>query len=77
MTQFAPKLGCLARGELNSGIEITVMRKSILAPLIFIALGVLFLLHNFNLVPNLGQLVAKWWPLILIGVGVGLLLKRR
>lgn len=52
------------------------MRKPLLAPLILIALGVLFLLHNLNLVPHIGLLLSKWWPLILIAVGLGMLLRR-
>jgi hypothetical protein len=51
--------------------------KSLLAPLILIAVGVVFLLQNFNIVPRLGPLLAQWWPLILIIVGVSLLLRRR
>ena len=44
--------------------------------IILIALGVLFLLANLGLVPQLGQLIAKWWPLILIVVGASMLLRR-
>ncbi len=51
-------------------------RKSILAPLILIVLGVLFLLSNLGLLPHLGPIFAKWWPLILVAVGVSLLLRR-
>jgi Domain of unknown function (DUF5668) len=53
-----------------------MFRKSILAPLILIILGVLFLLSNLGLLPHLGPLFAKWWPLILVAVGVSLLLRR-
>jgi hypothetical protein len=38
--------------------------------LILIGLGVFFLLANFNLIPDVGHLIAKWWPLILIAIGV-------
>lgn len=51
-------------------------RKSILAPLILIVLGVVFLLSNFGMLPHLGPLFARWWPLILIAVGAMLLLRR-
>ena len=44
--------------------------------IILIVLGVLFLLANLGLVPQLGSLIAKWWPLILIAVGASLLLRR-
>ena len=53
-----------------------MFRKSILAPLILIVLGVLFLLSNLGLFPHLGPIFAKWWPLILVAVGVSLLLRR-
>lgn len=51
-------------------------RKSLFAPLLLIALGVYFLLSNFGMIPHLGPLIARWWPLILIVVGVVLLLRR-
>jgi hypothetical protein len=51
--------------------------RSLLAPLILICLGSLFLLQNLGWVPNLGPLLARWWPLILIVVGVSMLLRRR
>jgi lia operon protein LiaF len=51
-------------------------RKSLVAPLVLIVLGVLFLLSNFGLLPHLGPLFARWWPLILVAVGVSLLLRR-
>jgi lipopolysaccharide export LptBFGC system permease protein LptF len=50
--------------------------RSVIAPLVLIALGVVFLLSNFGLLPALGPLVARWWPLILIAVGALLLLRR-
>lgn len=51
--------------------------RSNVAAFILIAVGVLFLLSNFGVVPHLGALLAKWWPAILIAVGIGLLLRRR
>ena len=51
-------------------------RKSIIAPVILIVLGVVFLLSNFGLLPPLGPLFARWWPAILVLVGVLLLLRR-
>ncbi len=53
-----------------------MFRKSIFAPLVLIALGVIFLLSNLGLLPHLGPLFARWWPLILIGVGALLLMRR-
>lgn len=51
--------------------------KSGIGALVLIVLGVLFLLANLGWIPHLGPLVARWWPLILIAVGVSLLLRRR
>jgi hypothetical protein len=51
-------------------------RSHFFAPLLLIVLGVLFLLSNLGLIPHLGPLLAHWWPLILILVGVYLLLQR-
>jgi lia operon protein LiaF len=50
--------------------------RSVIAPLILIVLGVLFLLSNLGLLPDLGPLFARWWPLILIAVGALLLARR-
>jgi hypothetical protein len=52
------------------------MRSKLFVPFILIGLGVLFLLSNFGLIPQLGLLFARWWPLILIAVGLGMLLRR-
>jgi hypothetical protein len=49
----------------------------LIGPLILILLGTLFLLQNLGWLPNLGPLLARWWPLILIAVGVSMLLRRR
>ncbi|MBI5719669.1 MAG: hypothetical protein HZC37_18525 [Burkholderiales bacterium] len=51
--------------------------RSNIAALVLIGIGVLFLLSNFGVVPHFGALLAKWWPAILIVVGVGLLFRRR
>jgi len=50
--------------------------KSLIGPLILIALGVLFLLANLGMLPHLGPLFARWWPLILIAAGALLLVRR-
>ena len=52
------------------------MRSSKLGAWILIALGVLFLLGNLNLIPRLGPLLAQWWPVVLILVGVYLLARK-
>lgn len=51
--------------------------KSIVGALILIVFGVVFLLSNLGLVPRFGHLMAQWWPLILIVVGVSQLVRRR
>ena len=53
-----------------------MFRKSVLAPLVLVALGVIFLLSNLGMLPPLGPLFARWWPVILIAVGLSLLLRR-
>jgi hypothetical protein len=50
--------------------------KAHIGAIILIVLGVLFLLANLGWVPQLGTLIAKWWPLILIAVGGWMLLRR-
>lgn len=45
--------------------------------IILIVIGVIFLLNNLGIANlNIGALVHKWWPLILIAVGVGMLFRR-
>jgi uncharacterized membrane protein len=53
------------------------MRSSRFGAFVLIVLGVLFLLANLGYIPRLGPLLAHWWPLILIVVGVYLLVRRR
>jgi hypothetical protein len=53
-----------------------MFRKSRTPALILIALGVLFLLSNFGLLPRLGPLFAQWWPVLLIVIGASMLLRR-
>ena len=50
--------------------------RSRIGALILIVLGTLFLLSNLGSIPQLGPLLHKWWPLILIIVGVLLLVQR-
>jgi uncharacterized membrane protein len=46
------------------------------AAVILIVLGVVFLLGNFGMIPRLGPLLAQWWPVILIAVGVYMLIRK-
>jgi hypothetical protein len=50
--------------------------KSRVGAIILIVLGAIFLLSNFGMLPRLGPLIAQWWPLILIVVGVSMLVRR-
>ena len=43
---------------------------------ILIVLGALFLASNLGWIPRLGPLLAHWWPVILIVLGVSMLIKR-
>jgi len=53
------------------------MRPNVVSAIIVIAIGVLFLMHNLGIGHfDLGALISKWWPLILIVVGVNMLFKR-
>jgi hypothetical protein len=55
-----------------------VMRsKSRIGGYILIGLGIIFLLSNLGWLPPVRSLMAQWWPLILIIVGIWLLLRRK
>ncbi|WP_217390160.1 LiaF transmembrane domain-containing protein [Deefgea piscis] len=53
-----------------------MMRHKYFSALLLVALGLLFLAHNFGFLPSFGQMWALWWPLVLIIVGVNLLFRR-
>jgi hypothetical protein len=48
--------------------------KSGIRACVLIALGAIFLLSNFGLLPHL--FMKQWWPLILIFVGIFCLIRR-
>ena len=50
--------------------------KSAIGAYILIGLGIIFLLSNLGWLPPLHSLMAQWWPLILIIVGVLVLIRR-
>ncbi|HEX7587428.1 MAG TPA: DUF5668 domain-containing protein [Anaerolineae bacterium] len=53
-------------------------RPSLIGPLILITLGVLFLLANFGMLPlSFWEIAARFWPLVLILVGLELVFGRR
>jgi hypothetical protein len=43
---------------------------------VLIVIGVLFLLSNLGWIPQLGPFLRQWWPVILIVIGVGMLVRR-
>jgi hypothetical protein len=49
-------------------------RGSIVWPLVLITLGVLFLLANFRVIPDVGEFIGRWWPAILILLGLEVLI---
>ena len=51
--------------------------NSLVGAYVLIALGFYFLLQKQGWLPNLGPLLADWWPVILIIVGVSMLVRRR
>jgi hypothetical protein len=54
------------------------MKGNIIAALVLIVVGTLFLLNNLGYTDlSLGRLISTWWPAILIVVGLGLLLNRK
>jgi uncharacterized membrane protein YhhN len=54
------------------------MKGNILAALVLIIVGTLFLLNNLGFTNlSLGRLISTWWPAILVVVGLGLLFNRK
>ena len=52
--------------------------RNIVWPIMLIAVGVLFLAHNLDFIPfsRVKYIIATWWPLILIALGIGALIGR-
>jgi cytochrome c biogenesis protein CcdA len=52
------------------------MKRNFVPAVVLIILGVLFLLNNLGVTQiSLGALISKWWPAILILVGISMLLR--
>lgn len=49
-------------------------RRGLIAPLVLILLGSVFLLQNTGLLPR--YIAQQWWPVLLLVVGVAMLLRR-
>ena len=54
------------------------MKGHVIAALVLITVGTLFLLNNLGFTNlSLGHLISRWWPAVLIVVGLGLLFGRK
>ena len=54
------------------------MGSNVVSALILIVLGLFFLARNLGWIDGtLWGLVATWWPVILVAVGIGMLFKRK
>lgn len=51
-------------------------RKGLAGPIVLILIGSFFLLRKWVDIPPIWEMVADWWPLILIVLGVLQLLQR-
>lgn len=77
MRSLRPFSTCRPAPLARRGAPVAPVRgRTPVAAIILIVLGALFLLGNLGMIPRLGPLIAQWWPLILIAVGVSLLLRR-
>jgi predicted membrane protein len=53
------------------------MTGRLVTGLVLIALGVVFLLGSLDVIDQPGAVVASWWPLVLVALGVGLAIEQR
>jgi len=54
------------------------MGSNAFAALVLIVVGLFFLARNLGWIDTgLGALLATWWPVGLVAVGIGILLKRK
>lgn len=67
----AAPAGPVASVQAATVADAPVRNPRIVGPVILIAIGFLFLLHNFDLF-DLDRLFDRWWPLVLIFAGAGL-----
>jgi hypothetical protein len=54
-------------------------RKNLVWPIVLIVVGLLFLGYNLGYLKfsELKDIIGTWWPLILIALGIGQLVRRR
>lgn len=50
-------------------------RPSLLGALLWIGIGTLFLLHNFGVIADMWYVVSRYWPVLLIILGIGKILE--
>ena len=54
------------------------MKSHYIAAIALIVIGLLFLANNLGVAHlNLGQLIAHWWPALLVGLGIMMLFSKR
>ena len=51
--------------------------NSLVGAYVLIALGTYFLLQKQGWLPNIGPLLAEWWPVVLIIIGLTMIVRRR
>ena len=73
---IAPRERTAPDASFNSGFTFDMQIKPRTGAIILIVIGALFLLSNLGWLPRLGPLIAQWWPLILIVVGVAMLVRK-
>ena len=73
---IAPRERTTPDTSFNSGSTFDMQIKPRTGAIILIVIGALFLLSNLGWLPRLGPLIAQWWPLILIVVGVAMLVRK-
>jgi DUF4097 and DUF4098 domain-containing protein YvlB len=63
-----------ANGRRHEGVKTMAIRNrrpSLLGGLLWLGIGVLFLLHNFGIGPDFWYLAGRYWPILLILLGLG------
>ena len=73
-TSPSPKSHLRRTRRLRTGEYVEGYRPSLLGGLIWLRLGVLLLLHNFRIGPDIWTLLGRYWPVLLILLGLGKIL---
>src|SRR5262249_38176986 len=65
--------------EPRGGRRLMAERRNLVWPIVLITVGLLFLAYNLGYLrySELREIIGTWWPLILIGLGIGGLLQRK